>query len=566
MTEAAQNPIDVDMFSALQTQSEIQTSAVMTSPAESFIDKCIHPPSAVPGFEGLPTNDSRSQVVMEWRNLNLQKLSLTWADKAGTVKAVPIDPPTDICILLPNGPMNLSYTFCLPPGSTTWVQDLGNTDIQELYGSDSWIKDVQLYRPIYKSTTVYLNATMFNNVGILTSEQFNPNILFSGTLYEFAMTQPNDFYDFIACEHRRTPLLQSSIVTDRRNEFDSLSHPFLTFPRYVRDEICLKLGFPSGSMLNLDPNTTAQVVNFGVTGTADANFPPSNSQILQQSVRSYAGKALDGAFVVQKLNSVSPPFMSGSRYSALKGLLYNCYYVYYGSDGAAHYFPFYPTQPLDAVFSTALPSTDALWSSNMTWSFIRFSGLQYSSEVSQNQTQLLVKKYYTGYEIQPSLQSALAGMVRLGPKPNIALMQSLMDRFYDLKDCMPAIYNIMGSKLIKPIAKVGHSVFKAATSGIKTTYAKKWTPKEKKKKEAPVTKTVAKTVQKEERQVKDLEKQIHSLNKKMDMMISSANKYVSTRPKPQPPPQRRRPPPPPYQGASRYQQQRPRYTRAPRYY
>ena len=83
-------------------------------------------------------------------------------------------------------------------------------------------------------------------------------------------------------------------------------------------------------------------------------------------------------------------------------------------------------------------------------------------------TQLLIKKTYCGYEIQPCVASAWSGMMKLGPKPDISIMQAMMDGFYELKDVMPARYNFWGA-----ISSLASSGVKGPGSSILSALADK---------------------------------------------------------------------------------------------
>jgi hypothetical protein len=104
----------------------------------------------------------------------------------------------------------------------------------------------------------------------------------------------------------------------------------------------------------------------------------------------------------------------------------------------------------------------------MTFSWVEFRGLSLNSTVSSSVlTQLINKKVYTGFEIQPSLRSAWAGQMRLGPRPDIMAMQALLEGFYDLKDVLPAKYNAIGTlgSLLLTAGDLLMSYFKGRQSG-----------------------------------------------------------------------------------------------------
>jgi hypothetical protein len=307
---------------------------------------------------------------------------------------------------------------------------------------DFWnlANDAQLYRPVYKSLTTYLNATMFNNTGFVAVNQYTPPILFSGTLLEFSANDPTNFYKFMReyakyCQPANT---------------ESVAKFIKEFPSYVRTEIANIV--PNYRGLTIDPDTLIQIVDFGASGET-AGFPiPTLSQILQQSQRSYGGKALEGTFSVSRLTTIAPTWLTASnthRGDFSHNGLYQCWTYFIAGDHNIHFVPLYANTPLGLVKANDYIAYDALWSADMTWQWIYYSGLTYNTDIATPDInrQILIRKYYTGYEVQPTLKSAWSGMIKLGPKPDILLMQKLMDDFYVLKDGMPARFNVLGELL-----------------------------------------------------------------------------------------------------------------------
>jgi len=101
MAQAASNSIDVDLFQQITAQdSEIQSTAKpASSPSSAFVRKCLHPPSAIPNFEGMPTNDARTQVTVEWRGIDLLNPPATLI--GGVVS--PVGFFDEYALLIPNG-------------------------------------------------------------------------------------------------------------------------------------------------------------------------------------------------------------------------------------------------------------------------------------------------------------------------------------------------------------------------------------------------------------------------------------------------------------------------------
>lgn len=443
--EPANNDVDGDMFSDLQS-NELQTEAPKSNnPAISFLQKVLHPPSAVPGFNGLPTNDVRSQVLLEYRNMELNVNPVYFTSP--TTAPYPNTLPTfDICYLMTNGMRVLNIPFVTDPAQPTqFVQDLANTSLLSTYDASHLVKDAQLYRTIYKSTTFYLNATAFNNTGMVTSCQFNPNILFSGTLLGMSNTNPAMFYDFVSQKHNKTNLFLANPNYEQLANWDQ-------FPHYHRQELLRRLKLNPKDSLNIDPNASIQILSLGLGSNGDTAQPiPTSSQILQQSMRSYGGRARDGAFVVQKLNTIAPAWTTaGNTARTPPGVnnrdgLFECYFYLLYPDGGGAYTPFIAPTAAGVPIADVQNLYDTLWTKDMTFSWVRFSGLNRNITTTGDSTQLMIVKTYLGFELQPSLVSPFAGVQRVAPKPDLEAMQAMMDAFYELKDCLPARYNFWGT-------------------------------------------------------------------------------------------------------------------------
>lgn len=444
--QATRGDSDFDMFSAIQSGSEVATAPIR-NPSESLIRKCLHPPSAVPGFSGIPTNDARTQVLLQYSNIGINKTPFIFDKVTGVVRPVaPADLQTfNYALLLTNGLRVNAIPFIYNATSNNWTQDFNNVDTQDAYDVQSrFALDAQVYRPIYKSTTTLLNATAFNDTGIVACNQFNPNILFAGTLWTMALQCPQHFYGiYKQCHDKRRALGDLHVSTPRSPDHSTHVNNFTKFPVYVQDEIRRHLGLAPTELPTLDPSTSVQVIELGGSSLNDQGPPvPSPSQLLNQSLRAYSGKAKDGLFSIQRLNTITPAWLTSNNLHSADHGLFQCYYYYFDSAGLPHYAPFGDNQAAGPLSAGTLH--DTMWSKDMTFSWIVYEGLSLNSQTSTS-TQLLIKKYYTGYEVQPAPLSAWAGTVKLAPEPNLVAMQAMMDGFYQLKDGMPAKYNFWGT-------------------------------------------------------------------------------------------------------------------------
>jgi hypothetical protein len=456
---ATNNPIDGDLFNNLHTDNEVQTTTTVMDPQVAVIRKCLHPPSSVPEYSGLPTNDARSQICIEWRNMQLLNTPYIYDYGTNLVRAVTAADLTsfEYAFLVTNGARVLSIPFIANStfgGALT--QDYNNVMTQDLYNFANWSQDANLYRPAYKSSTFYLNATAFNDTGMVVGNQFNPNILFAGTILSLAHTQPQMFYQFVKSGIRR-----KTINIIRKPTSEEIAK-WETLPAYHRAELLRQHNLNPTDVFNIDPDTTIQVISLtDVNSVApipgDTPSPvPSTSQILGNSMRSLGCKAKEGMFSVQRLNTIAPAWLAASNtsFTAPYNGLYECYTYFLASDGSPHFVQLNENAVVGAA--SALPLRDTLWTKDMTFSWVRFSGLSLNSQTSVS-TQLLIRKVFTGLEVQPSSASAWTGMIKLAPKPDLQAMQAMMDAFYELKDVMPARYNFWGT--LGTIAAQGLATF-----------------------------------------------------------------------------------------------------------
>lgn len=449
MATASDNQADMDLFYKTHQEPNETAAPVIRNAEQACIAKLIHPPSAIPSFDGLPTLDARSQVVSKYVNVGI--IAQPSVELDGKVTAVPPDYLSNFAILCPTGARVDAICFAINPGaqypSGYMTQDLSNVITNEAYNFSNWYEDANLYRPIGKSLTTYLNATAFNDTGIVSGEQFNPNILFAGKLLGMALEDPVHFYEFVDSMNRRGTLSYP-------RGFDIVDNPFDSFPIYIQDEIRRRTRIKGP--INLDPNTSIQVINMGEIGGTGIfpNFIPSPNQIMNQSARAYTGKAREGTFSVQRLNTVAPKWLSSSNTSSdtipppLPGL-YDCYYYTVDTLGNGHYVPFAEKTPNGTPSQEVKVLRDTLWSSDMTWSITFYQGLTATNGLTQ-QSNMVAYKFYTIFEIQPAPRSAWAGLMKLAPKPSLKTMEDLLVAFYDLKDMMPAAMNFnfyeLGSK------------------------------------------------------------------------------------------------------------------------
>jgi len=516
--ESNEMDFESDMFGALHTSTPVQAPSIAAkSPGHAFVSKCLHPPSDTPAYMGLPTNDARSQVCLDYRNLQIMSSPLIQDNTTAAIVA-----PTsaqlntfNVAMLCPNGLRVQSIGFINnATDGNIMKQDFANNMIQDLYAAENLIRDATLYRPVYKSTSVYPNMTMFNNTGVAASCQFNPNILFAGTVLSLSHSQPDKFYEFVSSGLKTKRIKKH--VNPTREQIESWE----TIPHYHRAEIIKNNNLQHSDVLDLDPNLSIQVVVLGDSGTGDAQSVPTLSQLMTMSSRSYAGKATEGIFSVQRLNTITPKWLTSGNTSRTVGQpntwgLYECY-KYLPATTGGYFEPFLENAPAGTLQVDLKPLRDTLWSSDMTWSWIAFYGLTPNNAAGTTVNQMIIKKVYTGYEVQAAPLSAFSGLMKLAPKPDLAAMQAMMDAFYELKDAFPVKYNFLGtlaSIAARGLKTFGSSLLKELIGGS--------SPKENTR---PKKNKVKKSTNKVVRENKQELQQLAAVNHKLDQMSMGNNK------------------------------------------
>lgn len=459
------NNVNSELLNSMQQpDNEVQNTAPIKEPALSFIDKHIHPPSAVPGYVGMPTNDTRTQVVTNWIDL-----------RSNTVPTIPNNfgsPPIPssssaidgFAILHTSGIRHANIAFFHQNADiVAWHQDVANTPRLSVYDTNRFQYDATKFRPAYRSTTITLNATAFNNVGVLSSCQFNPPMLWSGDILNLSEKHPKKFAAFLKA------FVKAHGITNIKREH------LLEFGVQHQETIrkLLKVDQPPRVQRNadgfeevieepkLDPNTAIQFVSFGKQGNNESGnltgaVVPTHEQIMNLSARAYGGAARDGNFLVQRVNTVAPRWITAANDNEATNVnagMYECYYAFEDLAGNDNFKPFTELAS-DGVNCRSL--LDVQWSEDMTWGWTLMTGLVPNTNIGAGvvNPDLMILKSYVGTEIQPAAMSAWAGMQQESPRPNMQAMQALMTAYYDLKDGMPAKFNFAGlGKVIKLAAQ-----------------------------------------------------------------------------------------------------------------
>lgn len=434
--ELVDNQINFDPMIE-STNNDVQSHGKPLSTVDAMVAKVTHPPTTVPEFAGIPTNDARTQTIYNLRNIDVLRQPIVWNGTAFVDQ--PWSEVTDYSIIVSNGVRVKYFGACYGSGTqvNTYSQDYNNVAIQDNFDFQTWAATVNLYRPVSQSVSLYPNVTAFNNQGIISSQQFNPNILFGGSVATLSYNDPRTFHLMLDHLYERE---QEAFVT--RDAIHPDINSFAVNSWFESRKIK-----PTG--LKLDPNNYIQILNLGKIGypTDTPSLVPTPSQILQNSMRSYSDKFVNGAFAVNRINTISPSWMSGSNTLSTASLpgLYECWAYTIASDGSQHLVALLENTP---VGGSTVHLKDTLWSSDFTWTFIRMQGITPNTNSSQTVVASpIAVKYYQTIEAQPVWNGPWNGVSRVSPKPDLAAMQLLMDTFYEMPDAMPVKYNALGSFL-----------------------------------------------------------------------------------------------------------------------
>jgi len=411
------------------------------TPESAMILKITHPPTVCEEFMGLPTMDTRTQVILNWRNIDILKEPLVFDRSAGVAMPKSWMRSDDYSIVVPTGArikwFGVTYSENNGVSNGAYEQDLNNVGIQDNFDFSIWSHTVNNYRPIAKSVTLYPNVTAFNNQGTIAVQQFNPAILFGGSVSDLSFTHVKLFHQMLDHYYSTKPEIFLKDVNSVSSSINTTSLDAWFRSRSIR---------PSG--LSLDPDQFIQIINLGNVGypTDAISLVPTPSQIVTNSMRSYADKFINGAFAVNRINTLSPEWMAGSNTRPGNGL-YDCWSYTYSADGSSHLIPLLDPTPVGT--STFTTMRDTLWTKDMTWTFIRMQGISPNYGVTNESPQaapICLKTYYT-FEAQPVWNGPWNGLSRVSPMPSLKAMENLMDTFYNMPDAMPAKMNFLGSFL-----------------------------------------------------------------------------------------------------------------------
>lgn len=332
-----------------------------TSSGRAWLHKYLHPPtSTVSGYCGFPDRNNMPTACIEQKGSQEQFMS----DGVVPEKDAPYAPAIKYLELITHGMARPSYGFAFgKSGSTAPFLDPNQTktgfpSANVFYNPTNLQRDAMNVRQTYGSMTIYQDETAFSNRGTITVANFRPDIItVNGT----------------NADMRR-------YVSDRyKIPLDKL--------RVVNASATSRVGddFVVYSKREVEPEAVA-TKNFLIVID---HLPTSESEVMSLSRKAYSGMLRDGAFIINRMSQPT------NNYDNAVMSTVNLLEVKTG------------------LITTLGPSADGNWiSSNHALTFVFYNNLQEGGTAFNPIGNHVVRKWFTGFEMQPDVGSSLACMAQ----------------------------------------------------------------------------------------------------------------------------------------------------------
>jgi len=411
------------------------------SPAgAAYVSKVTHPPTVIPAdYQGVPDCSAPNVVRIETKAEVNIPINFRWYRDEKIVEEVV---SSKVLFLSTSGAYGHAIPFYWKDGS--WWQaisypsnpskQIGPTAVVgKGFSFRNWPQDVTAYRTTYGSQTFYLNATEFNNQGVVTSAKFRPAITMI-PWGEILGKQPDD--------KARRQLLEYGA---------GLKYQLIKGSSY--DEIVKALGdafmnsmvqiFNIGSASAVVDNTSS--VESGFTNA----FPSVSSDVFTLSSKASTRPAKDGAFVVQQPSGPVQPWVpvfpaKGYDYPQSSPCRGTPCFIALG----------YPTPKYVPLFVGDTSGDfgpgsggfvyDTTWN-NLDWSWTLFEGLTVDTGNVQTSLPYITVKTFRGLEAQPAIDSTLSSFAGLLPLPDSRALEMVTGMFHARPDGLPASANDLGT-------------------------------------------------------------------------------------------------------------------------
>jgi hypothetical protein len=504
-----------------------------------FVKKYTHPPTTIPDdYRGTPDASAPNVVCMEVKGENQVAPIMNFPITSTNVGHIN---PSSMLFLHASGAKVATYNF-MPissSGNIGYTQPLNysvsptglypavsNTTppacLNAGYSWTNFTTDVAMMRNSYKSETMYLNATDFNNQGQITTAKFKPNIIAVNNplaLFESHANDKASLRSLYTALGMKVPL--PKITDDDGYEvIKSNVNSTVTYGYAIQ---CLQVNPVSSSsgIISLFGSP-----NYLISGV----LPSTSSQVLNLSSKGTTRMLREGAFVVhQNINPISEwsevapeGILSSSFPSAPNGVYVS---LIRSSVGSTFFYaplfsdpnvPNLPTSPTFAAFDTP-------WN-NLDWAITLCEGITVPTTVGTTLSSVpyISVKSYSGLEIQPQFTSSLQPFQSLLPKPDPSALQMAAGIFHDRPDSLPAAANDFGT-----IAGAIASFLPTAVTWLKNIFGKKNDPpKQQQPKSRNSAKPVKKLIVHENQRLNQLESMVRQMSMNPGVVRSQPRGYT----------------------------------------
>jgi len=515
-----------------------------TAAGAAYVNKVTHPPSPMSSeYQGRPDCSAPNVVLMELKaELNVPPI-ITLPTAVSTVKTIN---PSSILFVQSSGAVVMNYIFMFVADSALsvsgWIQPQSQATTASQptvsqtvppsvnsagYNFQQWMTDIGSHRKTYKSSTYYLNATNFNNQGIVTSAKFKPDIIQGPSLLTLFEQHNGDHKSSLSLLNAVRASCSHLGYTFRGNadDFQVVNKDGVVVPGEQMSYQIWEWGTQTGNKGNVIPNSSQIYYN--------NLFPSSSSQLLVSSPKAATRPAREGSFTVLQQEDEIIPWVSNYSTSSTTagqppGL--NLSFMRYVQDGTtAIYIPLYSQLAPGNTFS---PYTAEVPWSSLDWSFTLFEGLTVPTTVGTSLTSVpyITVKSFVGLELQPRPNSSLVTFQRTLPLPDNDAIRMAIGIMHARPDSLPAAANDLGSiamtamKFIPTAVSWLKDIFGSKKKEDKTEVKPKNKTPQKKPSRAPVP---SRYVRSQRNPDKKLEAKISSLSRAVRSMQVSNNKAAA---------------------------------------
>jgi len=355
---------------------------------------------------------------------------------------------------------------------------------------------VDSFRTGYKSTTLYLNATDFNNQGTRATAKFKPNIYRgdNSTLARQLGLTPAQHRNWIAlhkqhferCARKNVQRFdREAKLQELRDSFKAGMFGLAEFKRLsaevpeddefdvLDDNPVDDVGYSfDAQVLDFANNSIQAIVNSipnwsGNVGFVNV-FPETLADVLTLSPKGTTSMARDGDFVVQQPVDTIVEWKSNStiRSGSVQCSPLGCIpsYIRVATGSTSTIFPLWGAQ-MNAAVTNAGAACDTPWQ-NFDWSYQMLDGLSVNATVTNNP--YITIKGFTGWECSATPHGSLLPFQRMLPLPDPEALQMAAGIFHARPDSLPSAANDWGT-----LGKVVMSALPAVGSWLTGLFGKK---------------------------------------------------------------------------------------------